>query len=148
MLKLIVAGVFAAGLACAAPAAPAMADTDSITSWGNDNLGGSLGTTGGSVAIGGIRTTVDGFGTFDGSLQVAGPGYSSRVDQHYRLDGLETELTIVNDEGPAGVETTNVEGYLYYNPARWATLETRSTTRVDRDGNIIVTRIVCDPICH
>jgi len=64
---LITAGLGAGSLIAAAVAS---ADTTSIANVGNDNLGYSVGTTGGSVAIGGTRTTVDGFGTLHGSTVV------------------------------------------------------------------------------
>lgn len=113
----------------------ASADTDSIASWGNDNLGGSVGLNGGSVSVGGVTTSVDGINTLDGQFSVKGYGYSSTVDQHYGLDGLETEHNVVTPGG-----NFSQEGYLYYNPSKWATYEA--------SGGGYETEFICDPICH
>lgn len=142
MNKIIFAITVPALAALALAVAPsASADTDSIASWGNENLGGSLGVNGGSVSVGGVTTTVDGINTLDGQLQVKGYGYSSTVDQHYgafgvgSVDGLETEWTVVTPQG-----THEAEGYLYYTPPKFATFEA--------SGPGYTSEFVCDPLCH
>lgn len=138
MYKTIARTLLGAGAAAALAlglAATAAADTDSIVSWGDSNLGGSLGYNGGSASFGGITTTIDGINTFDGSLTVSGYGVTSKVQQHYTLGSTETEWDLTS-----GGSTSHVEGYLYYDPSRWGALD------IDANGGSV--SIVCDPLCH
>lgn len=116
-------------------AAPALADIDSIVNVGDKNLGATVGTTGGSVSLGGVTTTVDGINTLHGSLEVSGYGYSSKVEQSYTLGGIETEWEVTTPSS-----TSRVEGYLYYDPSRWGALD------IDAHGGSV--SIVCDPLCR
>ena len=137
MKSLIFAGF---GVLALCTAAPAAADTDDIASWGNENLGGSVGTTGGSVSVAGVTTSVDGIGTLHGTTSVVGNGWSSTVDQHYSLtEGLETEWSVTDRSG----DNLEVEGYIYPH-STWATLEAVNTPA---QGEVQAFQLVCDPIC-
>lgn len=137
-----IAATAAAGIATAGIAA---ADTtNNIVNVGNDNLGASVGTNGGSVAVGGVRTSVNGIGTLSGTLQVKSPTFTSTVNQSYSLNGLETEWDLTNNRGVIGNDNLHVEGYIYPgNP--WATLEATDTPAY---GTVNAFELVCDPICH
>lgn len=103
MRKLFAAALLAAAFTLVT-AAPAFADTDSIVNIGNDTLGYSVGTTGGSTSVGGYTTTVDGIGTFNGSTSIVGPGLDARIDQGYSLDGLHTTGHINGYGGDGAIE--------------------------------------------
>lgn len=76
-------------------APPAHADTDSIANIGNDNLGYTVGTTGGSTSIGGYTTTIDGFNTLHGSTTLVGPGINAGINQTYD-NGFDSTTTFNN----------------------------------------------------
>jgi hypothetical protein len=126
--KTIGVGAVALGMAVAT-SAPAIAGTDDFGSVGNSNLGASVGTTGGSVSVGGYTTTVDGIGTFTGSTTFSGPsGPIAGITENYSTDGLHTTGFIGSNTGSGELE-------LYNGVPRGEVTWNGST-------------VVCDPICH
>lgn len=128
--KAIIAAASAAAAALTT-AAVAAADTDSIINIGDDNLGVTVGTTGGSVALAGYRTTVDGINTLTGSTTIVGPHWDSAIVQKYSLQGVETAGHITTPH-----VTFTGQGEIYYNGETEGEFTTNGYT------------LVCNPLCH
>lgn len=133
MIKMVCAAILGTSLALSG-AAHALADTDSIATWGDSNLGGSVGTTGGSASLAGVTATVDGIGTFNGSLSVSGYGYSSVVNQSYSTSGIETHWM---GKTPTSTFTGDGEIKLY-----------DSELEIEATFTGPGYTLVCDPVCH
>jgi hypothetical protein len=110
MKRLLVAAIAGVGTSLAL-AVPAAADTTSIADVGNDNLGYSVGTTGGSVAVGGTRTTVDGFGTLHGSTVITqGSDELFSIRQSYD-NGFQSTTSFNNGQTTQSTELNYYGGF-------------------------------------
>lgn len=129
MFTKIAAAVVAAAASAMIIAPAASAGTNDFGSWGNKNLGGSVGTTGGSVSVGGYTATVDGINTLTGTTTLSGPnGPISGITENYSTSGLNTTGYIGNNTGSGELELYNGQpvGELTWNGST----------------------VVCNPFCH